>query len=118
MIEQKFQQDGLLAATNSDSTCTEDADLILVYFPSPGLFVKHSVSIPKEFKPETSTYYLENANSFNAMYVFLPAVLKSQFDAGKTSYGLVYEKDVLKFEPSLMQALKAQSPKVIEHRSS
>lgn len=118
MIEQKYQQDGLLAATPINPLFPRLADLILVFFPSPGLFVRNTISIPDEFKSDIAIFYEANGGPFQNMYLFLPAVLESQYDVGKTNFGIVYEKDALRFEPNLIQALVEQSPEIIEHHST
>ncbi len=118
MIEQKFQELGKLAEIKNNSLFPKMADLVLVFFPSPGLFVRGNIVIPNEFKSEASIYYDADGEPFGDMYVFLPAVLQAQYDLGERTSGIVYEKDTLNFEPSLVEALLEQSPKVIEHRSS
>jgi hypothetical protein len=118
MIEQQLHHGGLLAETPTNPLFPRLADLILVFFPTPGIFVRSNISIPDEFKSDSATFYEESGEPFEEMYVFLPAVLQSQYDAGKTSSGIVYEKDVLRFEPDLIQALVDQNPEIIEHRSS
>ena len=116
MIVQAFQQDGLLAATPGNPLFPLMADIVLVFFPSPGIFVRNTLSVPDAFEVQSCTYYEADAEPFEDMYVFLPAVLQRQYDEGKNQHGIVYEKEVLKFEPELIQALSEQAPKVIEHR--
>ncbi|UUM32478.1 hypothetical protein [Vibrio japonicus] len=118
MIEQKYKQDGLLSETRSNSLFPKLADLVLVFFPSPGVFVKDSLKVPDTFTVETAIYYEANGEPFDDMYVFLPAVLQRQYDSGQSGSGVVYEKNTLKLEPELVQALVEQSPSTIEHRSN
>ncbi|AIW18349.1 hypothetical protein F0267_22620 [Vibrio coralliilyticus] len=117
MIEQKFQQPGLLAETEVNPLFPRMADLVLVFFPSPGVFARNTLTIPDEFKTEATVFYEADGEPFEEMYVFLPAVLQSQYDAGKNQSGIVYSKDGLKFEPALIQALADQVTGPIEHRS-
>ncbi|MDA0118027.1 hypothetical protein [Vibrio sp. T11.5] len=117
MIEQKFQQPGLLAETEANPLFPRMADLVLVFFPSPGVFVRNTLTIPDEFKAEATVYYEADAEPYSEMYVFLPAVLPSQYDAGSNQSGIVYRKDELQFEPALIHALVDQVTGPIEHRS-
>jgi len=116
MIEQKFKQPGLLSETEATSLFPKMADLILVFFPSPGVFVRDTFTIPASFKPEVAMYYESDGEPFSDMYVFLPAVLQSQYDAGKTHTGIVYDKEILKFDSDLIHSLKNQCQGPIEHR--
>lgn len=118
MIEQKYKQDGLLSETKSDSLFPKIPDLVLVFFPSPGVFLRDTLKVPDNFKAETATYYEPDGEPFENMYVFLPAVLQSQYDTGRNDSGIVYSKDSLKFESALIHALLEQASAVIEHRSS
>ena len=117
MIEQKFQQPGLLAETEVNPLFPRMADLVLVFFPSPGVFARNTLTIPGEFKTEATVFYEADGEPFEEMYVFLPAVLQSQYDAGKNQSGIVYGKDGLKFDPALIQALADQVTGPIEQRS-
>ena len=54
MIDQKFQQPGLLAETEVNPLFPRMADLVLVFFPSPGVFVRNTLTIPEEFKTEAT----------------------------------------------------------------
>ncbi|WKY59613.1 hypothetical protein Q5H80_18735 [Vibrio sp. SNU_ST1] len=118
MIEQKFKQDGLLSETKSNSLFPKIPGLVLVFFPSPGVFVRDALKVPDGFKTETATYYEADGEPFENMYAFLPAVLQSQYDTGRNDSGIVYSKESLKFESALIQALFEQTPAVIEHRLS
>ncbi|MEZ8103235.1 hypothetical protein [Vibrio bivalvicida] len=117
MIEQKFQQPGLLAQTEVNPLFPRMADIVLVFFPTPGVFIRDTFSIPEEFRAEKAMYYESDGEPFEDMYLFLPAVLQSQYDSGKNNAGIVYEKDVLKFSPELIRALADQANGPIEHRS-
>ncbi|CAH0532876.1 hypothetical protein VST7929_00723 [Vibrio stylophorae] len=116
MIAQKYKQDGLFQETDTSSQQSKNADLILVYFPSPGVFVRNTLKVPSNFCTQTVSYYEANAEGFENMYVFLPAVLQSQYDAGHHSSGIVYEDGALIFATDLAEGLSKQSPTTIEHR--
>ncbi|WP_049878032.1 hypothetical protein [Vibrio parahaemolyticus] len=92
------------------------ADLVLVFFPSPGVFIRDTLKVPSDFFAQTVASYEANGERFENMYVFLPAVLQSQYDAGHDSHGIVYEEGVLRFSPDLAEALSKQSLTTIEHR--
>ncbi|EGR2232202.1 TPA: hypothetical protein NJ328_004894 [Vibrio parahaemolyticus] len=116
MIEQKYKQDGMFQETKSSSLFPKIADLVLVFFPSPGVFIRDTLKVPSDFFAQTVASYEANGERFENMYVFLPAVLQSQYDAGHDSHGIVYEEGVLRFSPDLAEALSKQSLTTIEHR--
>ncbi|MGR5109723.1 hypothetical protein [Vibrio jasicida] len=116
MIEQKFQQEGMFKETDSKSLFPKIADLVLVFSPSPGIFVRDTVNVPNTFYAQMAAYYEKSGEVFENMYVFLPAVLQSQYDAGHDSCGIVYEEGVLRLSPDLAEALSKQSLTTIEHR--
>ncbi|MEK2166331.1 hypothetical protein [Vibrio parahaemolyticus] len=116
MIEQKYKQNGMFQETISSSLFPKVADLVLVFFPTPGVFVRDILKVPSDFCSQTVVSYEANGEGFENMYVFLPAVLQSQYDTGHDSYGIVYEEGVLRFSPDLAEELSKQSPKIIEHR--
>ncbi|WP_191117890.1 hypothetical protein [Vibrio campbellii] len=116
MIEQKYKQDGMFQETKSSSLFPKIADLVLVFFPSPGVFIKDTLKVPSNFCSRTVASYEANGERFENMYVFLPAVLQSQYDAGNASHGIVYGEGVLRFSPDLAEALSKQSLTTIEHR--
>ncbi|WP_045401375.1 hypothetical protein [Vibrio campbellii] len=116
MIEQKYKQNGMFQETISSSLFPKVADLVLVFFPTPGVFVRDTLKVPSDFCSQTVLSYEENGEGFENMYVFLPAVLQSQYDTGHDSYGIVYEEGVLRFSPDLAEELSKQSPTIIEHR--
>lgn len=117
MIEQKLKHPGLLPEQLDDSIFLVDPDLVLVFFPTPGVFVKDSLKLPENYLCHPVTFYYEDAEPFDNMYVFLPAVIPSQYESGMNQSGITYERGVLKFEPDLIEMLAEQNPEVIEHRS-
>ncbi len=49
MIEQKYKQDGMFQETKSSSLFPKIADLVLVFFPSPGVFIRDTLKVPPIF---------------------------------------------------------------------
>jgi len=117
MIEQKSKQPGLLPEKLSSSIFQVDPDLVLVFFPTPGVFVKRNLKVPEKYLSHPVTYYEKDAEPFGKIYTFLPAVSPSLYASGMNQSGIIYEKEVLKFEPDLIEMLAEQNPEVIEHQS-
>ncbi|SGZ03092.1 Putative uncharacterized protein [Moritella viscosa] len=115
MIKQQYQQEGLLAEKPNKSIFPMKADLVLVFFPSPGVYVRDKLTVPPNYTTYPVTFYEADGEPFEDMYVFLPAVLKTQYDSGMNESGIVYEKETLYFEKDLIEHLESQTANIIEH---
>lgn len=114
MILQAFKQPGLLADKPNASIFPMMSDLILVFFPTPGIFVRDKLTLPEGVRVEPVNYYNEKSVPFDNMYVFIPAVKLEHYQGT----GLAYSENTLHFEPELIEALAQQSPDIIEHAHS
>ncbi|WP_305815646.1 hypothetical protein [Photobacterium leiognathi] len=114
MIQQAYKQPGLLANKPNTSIFPMMSDLVLVFFPTPGIFVRDTLTVPASFRALPVNYYNEKSVPFDNMYVFIPAVKLEHYKGT----GLAYSENTLHFEPELIEALAQQSPMIIEHSHS
>ncbi|MDN4694551.1 hypothetical protein QYZ44_04315 [Vibrio parahaemolyticus] len=70
MIEQKYKQNGMFQEAISSSLFPKVADLVLVFFPTPGVFVRDTLKVPSDFCSQTVVSYEANGEGFENMYVF------------------------------------------------
>ena len=116
MIEQAYLQEGLLAHKPNESIFPLKSDIILVFYPSPCIFVRDMYILPEKYKAIGATFFNEKGNEYPNEYQYLPAVLASQYSSGQTTHGIIYKEKVLSFEPELMNFLSNLPLKIIEHR--
>lgn len=114
MIEQNFKQAGLLQEKLSTSIFPTLSDLILIFFPTPGVYIRDILTVPEKFKTEAVDFYDEEGIKFDDLYVFIPAIKQKHYK----NTGLAYTENTLHFEPELMQFLLSLSLNIIEHRYS
>lgn len=114
MIQQIYKQHGLLASKPNTSIFPMMSDLVLVFFPTPGIFVRDNLVVPEPFNAQPVNYYNEKSTIFDNMYVFIPAVKLEHYKGT----GLAYSDSTLHFEPEFIEALAQQSPSIIEHSHS
>ncbi len=112
MIEQKYQKPGLLSEKKNASIFPRMSDLVLVFFPTPGVYVKDNLSIPESFNSLPVDFYTESYEKFDNIYSFIPAVRIEDYQGS----GLAYSDNTLFFETELIEHLSTQLPEVIEHR--
>lgn len=116
MIEQGYLQQGLLANKPNGSIFPLKSDIILVFYPSPCIFLSSIHALPEKYKAIGATFFNEKGNEYENEYQYLPAVLASQYEDGQTTHGIIYKEKVLSFEPELMNFLIGLPLNIIEHR--
>lgn len=116
MIEQGYLQQGLLSHKPNESIFPIKPDIVLVFYPSPSIFVRSIHALPKKYRALGATFFNEKGNEYENEYQNLPAVLASQYEDGQTTHGIIYKEKMLSFEPELMNLLLSLPLKIIEHR--
>ncbi|EPN0104912.1 TPA: hypothetical protein ACMDOR_002598 [Vibrio parahaemolyticus] len=92
MIEQKYKQDGMFQETKSSSLFPKIADLVLVFFPSPGVFIRDTLKVPSDFFAQTVASYEANGERFENMYVFYLLFFKVSMTQGMIATVLSMKK--------------------------
>ncbi|WP_224727108.1 hypothetical protein [Vibrio campbellii] len=67
MIEQKYKKNVMFQETISSSLFSKVADLVLVCFPTPGVFVGGTLKVPSDFCSQTVVSYEVNGEGFENM---------------------------------------------------
>lgn len=116
MIAQCYKQEGLLPHKPNTSIFPMKSDIVLVFYPSPGIFVRDTHTLPEKYQAITATFFNEKGHEYIDEYQYLPAVLASQYTSGKNHHGIIYEEKKLSFDPELINFLSSLSLKIIEHR--
>ncbi|MDN4694553.1 hypothetical protein QYZ44_04305 [Vibrio parahaemolyticus] len=92
MIEQKYKQNGMFQETISSSLFPKVADLVLVFFPSPGVFIRDTLKVPSDFFAQTVASYEANGERFENMYVFYLLFFKVSMTQGMIATVLSMKK--------------------------
>ncbi|MGF1727956.1 hypothetical protein, partial [Photobacterium nomapromontoriensis] len=86
MIQQAYKQPGLLADKPNTTIFPMMSDVVLVFFPTPGVFMRDNLSVPESYAAQPVVYYDENSVPLDDMYVFIPAVKLEHYQGTGLAY--------------------------------